>query len=547
MSEQQQPPKEAAFFTAIRQSGPTRSDHGLVGGVVEGAGASIGLAAAPSRLIVLVLGLFFPGLIMLGYAAAWGLLPDGRGNIVIQNFGRGVTNVGALLGIAVLTLFGFGALSNGPMIDPFGWGNDSWVWNNVSNGLSGGGVRGVLVMLFFAFFMLLVMAGVAALIVWLVKRSNNAASPPPAGVWNGTPTSPEVPPTSDTADARAEQAGDASQAPGEQAAASATPPTAIHQPQPWEPALLPGDPRLAGVPGAVPPPPFMNGPGVPPASAAGGAPVPPPPMPYTPPMPYSPPRPQVPGPGRGGYFSFLGVLFIAAAVVFAVERTDGLAVNAVLAWGAVVTVGLGIVLVGVALSGRKLGFLGFVSVVSVLAGVPLAANADGIRDYHASDSEWWSFDETVLEEPYVDEEFDDSYVPETDLTEPFVDDYSQVYIASGCWALSQTDNPAWESDPMMWSDAGQARIRVDELTEDTTLTVGDGATTITVPAGSNVAVPRSAAIHVVWEERDLMCDFWDENVAGKGEWLSFINPGEPVLEIAPSGDQAAIFIKEEQS
>ena len=51
---------------------------------------------------------------LLAYAAAWALLPDRRGNIIVQNFGRGIPNVGALVGIAILTLIGVGGFDHRP-------------------------------------------------------------------------------------------------------------------------------------------------------------------------------------------------------------------------------------------------------------------------------------------------------------------------------------------------------------------------------------------------------------------------------------------------
>src|SRR5690554_25487 len=100
MNEQPQPPTEAAFFTSIREWGVVRGTSGVVGGVVEGVGHKIGLARVPARLLTVVAWILLPGVVMVAYAAGWALLPDARGNIIIQDFGRGITNVGALIGIA---------------------------------------------------------------------------------------------------------------------------------------------------------------------------------------------------------------------------------------------------------------------------------------------------------------------------------------------------------------------------------------------------------------------------------------------------------------
>lgn len=600
MTEQSQPPKEAAFFTTIRQWGLTRGEHGVVGGVVEGLGARVGMAAVPARLIVVLAWFLLSGLVMLGYAAAWGLLPDRRGNIIIQNFGRGVTNVGALLGIAVLTLFGFGRLSEGPAFNVFGWGVDPFPWDNLFSSNGTPGILRLLAVLFALFAALLFVAGVVVLIVWLVRRSkdSNPPSSPGAGGWAAMPGEPRtpdagagaaapVPPSAPAASSAADAstqtgtpgAGSGTSAPQtEQARASAADttavyptaastrgedataeyptavhptavyptaeypagvaPTASHTPQPWEPALLPGDPRVAGVAASAMP-------GQREAQA--------PPSPPVPPAPYAParsPRPQIPGPGKGGYFAFLGVLFIAAAIVFNIERMDRLAVNPVLAWGAIVTVGLGVVLIAVALTGRKLGFLGFLSVLAVLAGVPLAADAEDIRSDFDDPWNWWSAEISIGADYVTTSETPDEAVPvepAADLTAPFTSDYAQVFVGSGCWALSDSADPQGAADPQQWSGAGQSSIRIDDVGEGTTVEVGDGATTLTIPAGTSVTLGQGDYAHLVWEERNLECDFWGEDITSQGDWLSATNPGDPVLEIQPVGTDAAIFIQEEQS
>src|SRR5690554_2679962 len=106
-------PREAGFFTAIRQWGITRGDNGFLGGVVDGLANRVGMATGPARIIVVVAAIFLNGIVLLAYAAGWALLPDRKGNIIIQNFGRGVPNVGALIGIGIMGLLGVGGLDNG--------------------------------------------------------------------------------------------------------------------------------------------------------------------------------------------------------------------------------------------------------------------------------------------------------------------------------------------------------------------------------------------------------------------------------------------------
>ena len=100
----EEPRQEAAFFSTIRSWGITRGPNGVIGGVIEGVGDRIGMDKLPARIIAVVAAVMITGLILPAYAAAWGLLPDRDGNIIIQNFGRGRPNVGALIGIAILLL-----------------------------------------------------------------------------------------------------------------------------------------------------------------------------------------------------------------------------------------------------------------------------------------------------------------------------------------------------------------------------------------------------------------------------------------------------------
>lgn len=109
------PPEEAAdnsFFASIRDWGVTRGPNGWLGGVVEGAGARVGMAAAPARLLAVLALFILGGLFMVAYAAAWLLLPDDRGRIIVQDFGRGTPNVGALVGAALIFLIGVGNLDS---------------------------------------------------------------------------------------------------------------------------------------------------------------------------------------------------------------------------------------------------------------------------------------------------------------------------------------------------------------------------------------------------------------------------------------------------
>src|SRR5690606_34471833 len=143
---------EGAFFTSMRDWNTPRGSSGWIGGVIEGVGAKIGLAAAPARLIAFVALLVFNGLFVLAYAAAWALLPDRNGRIIIQDFGRGTPNVGALVMIALLALAGLGNINVGV---PFVWGD---------RGDAGEAIGSI------------VFLGVIVFIIWLVARARGNQS-----------------------------------------------------------------------------------------------------------------------------------------------------------------------------------------------------------------------------------------------------------------------------------------------------------------------------------------------------------------------------------
>ena len=153
----QSPRREAAFYTSIRGWGITRGEHGVVGGVIEGVGDKIGLDRMPARIIAVLLLFMTQGFFFALYAAAWALLPDRSGRIILQDFGRGTPNVGALIGIGFFAIIG---LSAGP---GFRTNNGDW------DSLPLGGLWPLIP--------LGIAAAVVALIVVLVARHNDARGP----------------------------------------------------------------------------------------------------------------------------------------------------------------------------------------------------------------------------------------------------------------------------------------------------------------------------------------------------------------------------------
>ncbi len=447
----------------------------FVGGVIEGVGERVGMARVPARIIYVVAALIFTGLMLLLYAAAWALLPDRDGNIIIQNFGRGVTNVGALIGIGVLLLLGFGSLDGPALWFPSAPWATAW--------LGGGEGAFVGAAIFFAVVLpLLVVGGVVWLIVYLVRRGGEpgtAASRPPV-TTDSDPAAAKGPKTAAT--------------PASPAPASATT-TA---------------PKTANA--AVPPPPVAS-------------------APAAPPRPPVPPKPRVPGPGRGGYLGMLAVLILAVATVAAVSRIDRLAINPGLAWFALTLIGLGFILIIVSLAGRKQGFLGFMSVPFVILGLIFAFHGDTLRDSYLSARDAIEreirngvvYDDSFSED--VDVEWEEVWASEIDPTAYFIDDYTQVFFTPACFEGSEQ----W-LDP----DTSVTRIALGDVTADTELEILGEHTVMTVPAGTNLVhlADGYAQSVVVWPARDIYCEFWD----GDQRNFSITNPNQPTVTLTVYDD-----------
>lgn len=548
MSDTPPPPeqKEAAFFATIRGWGITRSPDGIIGGVAAGVGERIGLARVPARIILVIAVLILFGVVLLAYAAAWALLPDRDGNIVIQNFGRGITNVGALIGIAFLGLIGAFNLDHR-------WGNYGFN-NGWTDGLGSLGrfdhVFTILFTLLAIGLGILVLGGLVFAIIYSVRRSKrNGAKGPgvqgdatnPAGDATGPSSAGEGP------------AADQERAPVPPAAATPG------QPQPWEAALMPNDPAVSGATTASAADGHLTGGSVPPA-------------------PPRPPLRRVPGPGRRFYLITAAWILISIAIVAATERIDGLAVAPGLAWLALFTIGYGLILAAIAIAGRKLGFLGFLSVPLLIVGLLSAVNSGEVRDTYDSATDAFEAGSGYVEDGVVYDEFgnviDGTPYEDPAIADPtaaFADDYQQIYVAQECYDWdSRAGAPEEERLPGEASDimtsfapqphapqpyapqpyATQARLTYAEVSADTMVDITAEHTVLTIPAGTNVVLQAdfNSQASVDWESRGLYCDFWGsgggfESNDSTQDYLSLINPGAPTLTLAVHDDQFANTIE----
>lgn len=223
----------------------------------------------------------------------------------------------------------------------------------------------------------------------------------------------------------------------------------------------------------------------------------------------------------------------------------------IVAWGAAITVGLGAVLVIVALAGRKLGFLGFLSVFAVLLAVLFAANADEVRNLYETT---WVWDEEVVTDTddFGIEEGVDTTV---DLTSELASNYSAVFIAGMCESPSEAE--PW-SEVKYFGDS-MASMRLDAVDEDVEIDLVASYTRVEIPAGTSLEVVGSAYTSVVWEDRDASCSTWNDEYGYRYDdyeydqpipvtpqpLLSVTNPNTPVITINAGTDaDKSIYIQE---
>ncbi|WNM23976.1 PspC domain-containing protein [Demequina capsici] len=507
---------EAAFFTTIRSWGLTRGDHGIVGGVIEGVGERIGLARVPARLLFIVIAIFTQGFAALAYAAGWALLPDRRGNIIIQNFGRGVTNVGALIGIAVLTLFGLG---NFKATVPWTW--DIWP----SSG--GWGIGRAIATIW----TLAILAGAAWLVIHLVRRNR---ATPPDGTPSWTAPTDAATPAQPTAAAPADAAPVYAALPGE-AGPGATGDSrarAAHQGTAWQTQQNGAAANAANHAAAEAQQRAWEAQAQARARAAARR------------------ANRVPGPGAAAYLTALSWLILSGVGVWIASRNDLLAVHPVVAWPVAVLIGWGVILIAVSLAGRRLGFLGVLTVLGILPVLAIGAGADQLR------VAWTESRSAVISQPdgeaiahaveswiqaNVDPEFTlgetggnvtaeaTPATGDTTVSDPgaWFTDYQSVLLRGACY------EPAADT----WPGADET-VSLGSVTADRTIDITAETTALTIPSGTHVVLEAdgNAWATVAWLDRGLACYFEDSDTT----YVDLQNdPDAPTLTLVVHDDQYA--------
>lgn len=334
-------------FDRLRRIDLRRSPDGWIGGVCAGIGHRVGLDPLVIRAGAVLLGIFF-GLGVLLYLLAWFLIPDGEQQThAEQGLRRGKGSSIFLLVLTSLVL-----LTSMP-----------W-WVGSLFGFDGGfGLVGLLVTALLAWGLWTVWQGRGApgavssgAATYAAPAGGYAAAPPPGA---GGYAAPPPPPPSGN-----EYAASTGGSAGTGATAYAPPPP----------------PPRAGAGGSYP------------GGAYGGPPPPPggrPPGPA--PLPPTPPKPRRLRRRSGGAALALiaaGLLLVIVAGLGAGPALDlpGNDVTIALAAAAVV---LGLLVLGLGLTGRRAGFVGFLTVLTMLAALLTAPLPDQVRwEGRAGDVVW---------------------------------------------------------------------------------------------------------------------------------------------------------------
>lgn len=356
----QEPQYEASFFTTIRSWNITRGRNGVFGGVVEGVGDRISMERGPARLIAVVLFLITSGFFLTAYAAGWALLPDHKGRIIAQDFGRGTPNVPAIIGIGVLGLIG---------LSGFGW-----YWPAV-------GGLGVLLA---GLFGIVVIVGVVALIGWAIARDPDGHGRYVVEFRATKEAKEAAQNAKDSAKSAAHEARDAAKAAGvavQQAGKAAGEQAKAAGKQAKDSAVEAGRKAAAQATSAAA---ELRDAVVVKAAPADPA------DPFENPRARYTPRAWTPGPGQGIYLLVFAAAVLSAAAIWWLDRNGELAHRPEATWLAVlvIIVGCGIILTG--LVGRRIGFLGFLATVLIVSwSLVLVATPTLDRWFENRDGTWY--------------------------------------------------------------------------------------------------------------------------------------------------------------
>jgi len=214
------------------------------------------------------------------------------------------------------------------------------------------------------------------------------------------------------------------------------------------------------------------------------------------------------------------------------ERTDNLAVHPLVAGIVLFVTGLGVILILVSLAGRKLGFLGFVGIASLIPVLVFAGNAESLRTAYAETGGITTSSDYAVPFNTVEP------TPPFDPTLKF----------PGLYAIVSFDGYCQQGDWQDYGSSSVARLNLAsagaEMASDTTVDITAEVTYVTVTTGTSITLTgdNNAQATVVFADRGFTCDFGNTGQ----KYLELTNPDTKTINLVVHDDQYAntIVIKE---
>ena len=237
---------------------------------------------------------------------------------------------------------------------------------------------------------------------------------------------------------------------------------------------------------------------------------------------------------------------MAAAGAAWMERTDNLAVHPAVAGVVLFVTGLGVILVLVSFAGRKLGFLGFVGIASLIPVLVFAGNAESLRTAYAETGGITSSGLDVVDMVNgVRIDVGTSPAPTTvfDPTLAFGGLYSNVYFDGSCYQGQREQYGTSSVQRLVLASEGAASA-TDAPVPDTSINVTAEVTYLSIPSGANITLTGddNASATVVFPDHNMTCDF----STSVGTYMELSNGDTSTISLVVHDDQYAntIVIKE---
>lgn len=242
---------------------------------------------------------------------------------------------------------------------------------------------------------------------------------------------------------------------------------------------------------------------------------------------------------------------IAAAAAVWMDRMGHLAVHPVIAGSVIFATGLGVIAIFVSLAGRKLGFLGFLAIASLLPLVIIAANANELRTAYADhggitpnggitamvpSSPPVAFDPTLAFDPTYTNVYFDASCYQADWTDTH-DSTAYVSVQRLNLAANTAAPTAPTASNAATAPTAPTASNAPTAPTDTKVAVTAELTYVTIAKGANVTLTGgiNASATVVFADKGFVCDFQP----GTDPYMELTNPGAPTIDLVVKDDHYA--------